>query len=66
MKITVNDKPHEIEADATVADLLNDLDLAGRPAAVEVNRTLVPRAEHAGHRLAAGDTVEVVTLVGGG
>jgi sulfur carrier protein len=34
--------------------------------AVEVNRRLVRRAEHASTRLAEGDRVEVVTLVGGG
>ncbi|MCP6769637.1 sulfur carrier protein ThiS, partial [Klebsiella pneumoniae] len=34
--------------------------------AVEVNRDVVPAARHAEHRLGAGDSVEIVTLVGGG
>jgi thiamine biosynthesis protein ThiS len=34
--------------------------------AVEVNRQVVPRREHEQAELADGDTVEVVTLVGGG
>jgi len=34
--------------------------------AVEVNRTLVRRADHAACALQPGDHVEVVTLVGGG
>jgi thiamine biosynthesis protein ThiS len=34
--------------------------------AVEVNRALVRRAERAERRLAEGDAVEIVTLVGGG
>ena len=51
---------------APVAGLLESLDLATPHVAVEVNLELVPRAEHAGHRLAEGDRVEIVTLVGGG
>jgi sulfur carrier protein len=49
-----------------VADLLVALNLPTTRVAVEVNRQLVRRAAHASHRLAAGDQVEVVTLVGGG
>jgi thiamine biosynthesis protein ThiS len=33
---------------------------------VEVNRKVVPRRQHAEHTLRDGDTVEIVTLVGGG
>jgi thiamine biosynthesis protein ThiS len=33
---------------------------------VEVNRQLVRRVHHGETRLSEGDTVEVVTLVGGG
>ncbi|PYQ55785.1 MAG: thiamine biosynthesis protein ThiS [Acidobacteria bacterium] len=40
--------------------------LAGRPVAVEHNRRVVPRAEHASVRLNHGDTLEIVTFVGGG
>ncbi|HLA84076.1 MAG TPA: sulfur carrier protein ThiS [Thermoguttaceae bacterium] len=66
MKIIVNDQPREIPPDATIAELLDALNLAGRPVAVEVNLELVPRGRHAARRLAEGDRVEVVTLVGGG
>ena len=34
--------------------------------AVEVNLRLVPHKSRAEHRLAAGDRLEIVTLVGGG
>jgi sulfur carrier protein len=37
-----------------------------RLVAVERNRDLVPRAQHAACALEAGDRVEIVTLVGGG
>ena len=42
------------------------LGLAGKPVAVERNREIVPRAQHATTLLAAGDRLELVTFVGGG
>jgi sulfur carrier protein len=49
-----------------VAALLVSLGLDKAPCAVEVNARLVRKSEHPTHALAAGDRVEVVTLVGGG
>ncbi len=49
-----------------IRDLLADLRLGEARVAVEVNGTVVPRAQHDTHRLAPGDRVEVVTFVGGG
>jgi thiamine biosynthesis protein ThiS len=64
--VTVNDKPVELSDGATVAELLRELGLEKAIVAVELNRELVPRAQHAETRLAEGDRLEVVTLVGGG
>ena len=50
----------------TVADLLVALHTTGPHVAVEVNEQLVEKAQHGDHDLAAGDRVEIVTLVGGG
>jgi sulfur carrier protein len=66
VQILVNDQPREIAAGTTVAELLGQLGLAGKPVAVEVNLELAPRDSHAKHRLAEGDRLEIVTLVGGG
>ena len=66
MQITINGQPHEVAETISVARLIEQLNLAGKPLAVEVNRELVPRQHHAGHGLADGDRVEIVTLVGGG
>lgn len=66
MRVHVNGEAREVADGATLADLLR---AAGAPlegVAVEVNRELVRRAEHAGHRLRDGDRVEIVGLVGGG
>lgn len=66
MTLTINGKPAEAPEHETVAALVARLGLAGQPCAVEVNRTVVPRREHAERELCDGDVVEVVTLVGGG
>jgi sulfur carrier protein len=64
--VIVNGEPKEIAAGTTVAQLLEALKLKPRQVAVERNRDLVPRAEHAACILEAGDRLEIVTLVGGG
>jgi sulfur carrier protein len=66
MQILVNDQPCETAEACTVAALLEQLGLTGKPVAVEVNLQLVPRQRHAEHVLAGGDRLEIVTLVGGG
>jgi sulfur carrier protein len=66
VEIVVNGTPREVDSTSTIADLLAELGVVSTYCAVEVNLELVPRARHAQHRLAAGDRLEVVTLVGGG
>jgi sulfur carrier protein len=55
-----------VSAGESVADLLRRLGVANPRVAVERNKEIVPRAEHAATRLADGDVLEVVELVGGG
>ena len=66
MQITVNGEPRPLAGTITVAELLDELQLKTKYVAVEVNKELVPRARHGEHRLADGDRLEIVTLVGGG
>jgi len=66
LSFTLNGAPRETPAGATLADLVRSLGTDPRAVAVEVNRALVPRTEHASYPLKSGDVVEVVTLVGGG
>ena len=66
LTVVVNGEKREVPPGATVLDLLNALEIAPGPVAVEVNSNVVRRARHAEHRLAAGDRIEIVTLVGGG
>lgn len=65
-RITVNAEPRTLPDPATIADLIRLLGKDPARLAVEVNRSVVPRAEHAARALAEGDAVEIVTLVGGG
>jgi sulfur carrier protein len=66
MNVLVNDAPRALPAGTTVADLVLLLGIGAGRCAVERNRVLVRRADHAATVLAEGDRVEVVTLVGGG
>jgi len=66
MRITVNGEPTEIGDGATVSDLIAQLGLAHAVCAAEVNKRVVPRGDRDRAPLADGDTVEIVTLVGGG
>lgn len=66
MQIRVNGDDVEVADDATVEDLVAARGLAPEQVAVEVNERLVARAARAERRLASGDRVELVTLVGGG
>ena len=66
VRISVNGEAREVPEGATLALLMVSLGVTGRPVAVEVNRELVPRSQHGARRLAEGDAVEIVTLVGGG
>ena len=64
--LTVNGKEYEIENEIFLVDLLQRLELSDQPCAVEVNNALVPHKEKESYRLRDGDTIEIVTLVGGG
>lgn len=66
MKVVVNGQPRKVRDGASIADLVRELGLEGKPIAVEVNRRVIPRGEHGETRLADGDRVEVVHFVGGG
>jgi thiamine biosynthesis protein ThiS len=66
IEVAVNGDPYRIASGATIRDLLKELSLDTARIAVEHNLRVVPRAEHASLRLSAGDTLEIVTFVGGG
>jgi sulfur carrier protein len=66
MQLTINGQAKDVPDGLSVRALIEHLGLGGGPVAVEVNRAIVPRAEHASRSLATGDVVEIVHFVGGG
>ena len=67
MNIHVNGEERSLSSsEVSVSELLEQLGLQNRRVAVEVNQRIVPRAQHAEHRLQNGDKVEIVHFVGGG
>jgi sulfur carrier protein len=66
MEVIINGNAKDVPDDLTVKDLVVHLGLGAGPVAVEVNREIVPRAEHGSRKVASGDTIEIVHFVGGG
>lgn len=66
MQIQVNGDALDISENATLAELVEQLELAGKRIAIELNLEIIPRSEHAVTRLNAGDQVEIVHAIGGG
>ena len=66
MQIFLNGQTLDLQAPASLADLLEQQGYAQRRVAVEVNRSIVPKSRHGLHRLNEGDKVEIVHALGGG
>jgi thiamine biosynthesis protein ThiS len=66
MHVTINGAEKDVPDGLTVKELVNHLGLDAGPVAVEINREIVPRAEHATRAVAGGDAIEIVHFVGGG
>jgi len=64
--ITVNGKKRELPKEASVALLLEELQLNHQPCAVEINKELIPHQTHSEQGIKDGDVIEIVTIVGGG
>ena len=66
MNVMLNGDHRELPDQATLQWLVDDLGLAGKRLAIEVNEDIVPRSRHSDYRLNDGDRVEVVHAIGGG
>jgi sulfur carrier protein len=65
LKLTINGESREVAA-GTVWSLLEELGLHPQGTIVERNREIVDREDYRETRLAEGDVLELVRLVGGG
>lgn len=66
LRITVNGEVRAVAPGSTVATLLAELGLREGQVAVERNKQIVRRPQHATTELQAGDELELVTFFGGG
>ena len=66
MEITLNGEKRRIEAEVDIERLLDLFSLPQQRVAVEVNRSVIRRADWRKVSVAEGDTVEVIHFVGGG
>ncbi|HEX6833726.1 MAG TPA: sulfur carrier protein ThiS [Rudaea sp.] len=64
--VVLNGQPRDVAPGATIVDLLADAGHAQRKVAVEINRQIVPKSQHASVELREGDRVEIVNAIGGG
>lgn len=64
--VRVNGREMRLSGKASIASLLEKLEVSTPRVAVERNREIVPKAEYATTRLNEGDELEVVEFVGGG
>jgi sulfur carrier protein len=66
VRICVNGDQQQLDGPVSVAELLRRFDLAPQRVAVEINEQLVRRVQFEDVKIADGDRIEIVTLVGGG
>ena len=66
IRIQVNGESRDCHDNATVADLLRDLEITTERVAVEVNLEILDRAMFAQRILKDGDRVEILSFIGGG
>ena len=66
MIIYVNGEQRKYVEGATVADVVNDMNLAGKKIAIELNKEILPFQQYTTQRLNAEDHLEIVHAIGGG
>lgn len=66
MQININGESRELTGNMTIAQLLDELNIARRFLAVERNKEIVPKSAYERTELQPGDVLEIVTMVGGG
>ncbi|VAW84285.1 hypothetical protein MNBD_GAMMA18-1154 [hydrothermal vent metagenome] len=66
MQIFINGESRNVAEDFTATQLVEELGLAGRRVAMEVNLDIVTRSRYSQHTFKEGDKIEVVHAIGGG
>ncbi len=66
MQIKINGEPRTVAESLDLAALIEQIGLAGKRIAVELNREIVPHGQYGQRLLNDGDQVEIVHAIGGG
>jgi len=66
MKFKINGKEFDISQPKTVSELLRELKIDPQRVAVEVNLSIIKKADYSTCLLNDGDIIEIVNFVGGG
>jgi sulfur carrier protein len=66
MQIIINGEPTNVSEQLTALQLLQNLGIAERKLALEVNETIIPRSNLSQYIIQAGDAVEIIHAIGGG
>jgi sulfur carrier protein len=64
--IDLNGEPFVVDGDARLTALIDRLSMTRRRVAIEINCAVVPKALWGEVVLKPGDSIEIVTFVGGG
>jgi thiamine biosynthesis protein ThiS len=64
--VTINGKPQQLADGLTISQLLSELGIVTKAIAVEINQEIQTRDCFDAKTISAGDSLEIVTLVGGG
>lgn len=66
ISVSINGTARSFEQAISIAQLIQEMGLAGKRIALERNGDIVPRADFTQQMLADGDRFEIVVAVGGG
>jgi sulfur carrier protein len=66
MQISCNGQQREVEADMSLASMLDRLNLPADSVVAEINMKIIDRDQYETTRLQEGDQVELIRFVGGG
>lgn len=66
MKVTVNGNEMEFQADISVQEMLDAMNNQNKMIVIEKNLEIVPKEDFAKTILKEGDSLEIISFVGGG
>lgn len=66
IELTINGEHQQLSSPLTLQQLKEQLQLAEKRIAIELNREIIPASLHSDTQLQNGDQVEIVHAIGGG